>query len=30
MICKLCALTKKKFAFERFCTDCWDRMTNAR
>jgi hypothetical protein len=30
MICKLCALIKNKFSFERYCTDCWEGMTNAR
>jgi hypothetical protein len=29
-VCKLCALVKNRFSFERYCTDCWERMSNAR
>jgi hypothetical protein len=28
MVCKLCALIKDSFSFERYCTDCWEGMTN--
>lgn len=29
-ICRICALKVTQFAFDRYCLDCWEAMSNGR